>query len=876
VGEIRAQVAAVLTHDARAPVIGIFSSRPQDWPEELAVGDRRFALRWCESPLSVRLALREARTVTAAGTIILTPLADADLGADVLARLSRGRVFRVKHWDIVQAAFQARAIEARLGEYVWMGDLLIERMPPRGYAPAPSGVLDAETAWRSLLQVTLGLESARPDIESLLLWTTQPESMPRWLALSDKARAGIADWLESVTGPAGHLVLGVVAAGFGVDALPLGLVADVLFTEESASAELAAATVRLERFSSGRRLDQTGGKRWAEAAGRVVRALDGEHARPFLARADQLIADLHVSKFAGLSSVLPSGFEARLTEYCERLRQFVAGPNEEALLRLEDSAARVRTHAHARVSTAREERVDMATRLARWMIVTPPKLAGLDAHVADYAAGGAFIDWARFKLLGGDQIADLSAAFGALAEKVRERREAMNRSFAESLKVWSETGSTSGVAVPVERVLESVLAPLAEAAPVLLLVVDGLSVPVFLELAADLGKLGWTPLARETGSWIGAAIAALPTVTEISRASLLAGRLASGAQQAEKTAFAQHAALVARSRPGTPTLFHKGELSEGLGLAAGVREAVGGRDTRVVGVVYNAIDDQLDGATQISLRWTLDDLRMLPALLHEARGAGRVVVLTADHGHVIEHQTAQRSGGEGDRWRRPDGSLHDGEIVIERGRVLTPGGGTSVAVPWSERIRYGGKKNGYHGGVSVQEVVVPLCVLAPTGMIVPGWRPMPPLYPEWWQAVPSVPVAAVAAPPPVPVPSRKAPTPQPDLFSAPRAAPTGDWVSDLLQSAAYKTQKALAARVAPQDDDMRRLLEALAERGGKLSKGAVAARLSLPTLRVGGFLSAARRVLNIDQSTVLTVDEASGTVELNRSLLELQFEIGRK
>jgi hypothetical protein len=45
-------------------------------------------------------------------------------------------------------------------------------------------------------------------------------------------------------------------------------------------------------------------------------------------------------------------------------------------------------------------------------------------------------------------------------------------------------------------------------------------------------------------------------------------------------------------------------------------------------------------------------------------------------------------------------------------------------------------------------------------------------------------------------------------------------------------------------------------------------------MRIGGFLSGARRVLNVDQSAVLSVDEASGTVELNQGLLAVQFQIG--
>src|SRR5262249_17982033 len=155
-----------------------------------------------------------------------------------------------------------------------MADLLIERMPPQGYAPALSGILDAETAWRSVLQVTLGIEWARPDIDELLAWTAQPPSMDRWLALPDRARSGIATWLDGATGAAGQLVLGVITAGFGADSLALGLIVDLLLSGDLTNPELSAAAVRLERFTSGRRLDPVGGRRWADAASRIVRKLE--------------------------------------------------------------------------------------------------------------------------------------------------------------------------------------------------------------------------------------------------------------------------------------------------------------------------------------------------------------------------------------------------------------------------------------------------------------------------------------------------------------------------------------------------------------------------------------------------------------------------
>jgi len=72
---------------------------------------------------------------------------------------------------------------------------------------------------------------------------------------------------------------------------------------------------------------------------------------------------------------------------------------------------------------------------------------------------------------------------------------------------------------------------------------------------------------------------------------------------------------------------------------------------------------------------------------------------------------------------------------------------------------------------------------------------------------------------------------------------------------------------------MRRLLEALDGRGGKLSKAALAQRLGLPLVRLSGFVNAARRVLNVDQSGILSLDETNAVVELNRELLEIQFQL---
>jgi hypothetical protein len=112
----------------------------------------------------------------------------------------------------------------------------------------------------------------------------------------------------------------------------------------------------------------------------------------------------------------------------------------------------------------------------------------------------------------------------------------------------------------------------------------------------------------------------------------------------------------------------------------------------VVGVVVNAVDDHLLKGEQIDTRWSRDEIKVLPALLHEARIARRLVVLISDHGHVLDCQAEGRpfkdelSGGE--RWRSASGNAGDDELLVEGSRVLA--NGHQLIAPWSERVRYAG------------------------------------------------------------------------------------------------------------------------------------------------------------------------------------------
>lgn len=877
--QIAAQLDRVLASDATLSALAIRAPAREPWPATLSQRGRPFALRWCESPLAIREALCELeRQDPPAGLVVLTPLATHEIADDIVARLARARVFQPEAWDTVRQLFQARDTDARLGRFTWMPQLLIDAMPQGPYPPVANGFLSLEAAWGELLRRCLLLDDARPDAVALLHWTTTPGTDVALAALPDTARADVLHWLAQAAGSAGESIIGCVEASRTADALPLGLVCGVVFASAGeGQAALGEAAIRLERFVNDRHLGVAAGRVWAAAAAQVVRNAAPEVAGAVLDRADALLGELRIAEFAHLSDWLPGGLDQRLCAFAQALDAHVVAPAEATLAEVERQADHALAHALLQAQAPRAERVEMARRLARWLLTPLPAAAALPEAASWQVDVGAFVDWARFRLLGGDELAELSQAYGACRAAVIARRMQYAQPFAQALAAWNaERPQASERLVPVESVLDQVLAPIAAAQPVLLLVMDGLSISIFRELFARAASHGWLELVREDIGRPLFGVAALPTITEVSRASLLCGRLTLGAAPLEKTGFAHHPALVAQSRTAAPPrLFHKGDLAAATNLADALRAALADPRQKVVGVVYNAVDDHLNGPDQLHQRWALEDLRLLLPLLREARDARRVLVVTADHGHLLEDGTAPLAGGEADRWRPGTDARAPHELAVRGGRVLTSDGANAVVCLWGEDTRYGGRRNGYHGGLSPQEVLVPLAVLAPQNLNLPGWIAAPPAQPEWWELPPLAASDRRPVPPRRPAPRKAAASPgQAQLFVAP--SPTlaaTDWIGTLFESPIYAAQRQLVARVAPPDDVMRRLLAALDERGGKLSRAALAQRLALPELRLGGVLSAARRLLNLDQEPVLVVDEAAGTVELNLALLRRQFRI---
>jgi hypothetical protein len=539
----------------------------------------------------------------------------------------------------------------------------------------------------------------------------------------------------------------------------------------------------------------------------------------------------------------------------------------------------------------RFEWTEMAIRLVRWLSQPLPTSPGFSELANAYLKELSFVDWARESICRGEEVAGLTRAYQLLDQKVLERREEFNRAFAQALADWTSVGSKFAGICGVEDVLSQIVAKIAEANPVLLLVLDGMSWAVCHELLSDIRQDHWFEATLDSSSRTPApVIAAVPSVTGYSRTSLLSGILVKGDAEVENRNFEANPALrLCCDRKYPPLLFHKSEVTEGARgvVSEEVTKAILFTNNRVVGVVINAIDDRLSGAQQIRDNWTINRISPVGPLLKLARDAGRVVILVSDHGHVWHRPNSRLlRGGVGSRWRQKSDSLEDGEILICGNRVQDDVGQNAVIVPWVETIYYERQHNGYHGGATPQEMVCPLVILTDKSNAEPGLNRCGLQEPGWWSPAPVTtaieePAVAVAVPTSPKTlfdnfadeGQRQEEGKVPDKKRKSRESARCEWIVQLLSSQAYKTQKELVRRHAPEDELVRRCLVALDSCGGIMTPAAFSKTADVPSGRLDGLIALMQRVLNVDGYEILTISRTENRIELNVIKLKRQFDL---
>ena len=909
VAQIRAQVKSVRDRYPDARAIGIRMPALDEAtpaPSVLRVGCEELPVVQCGSVLALRERLVD---LSDAGPplVVLTDRSRAELGEDLVARFAHRCVFSIENWQLVKEGFKALYIDPRLVErHAWAARALLDAEPEDGYPPVPSGFLDAETAWRHLFEALAGIPRGERDPEALLAWALDGAPAEKLNGLPEAVRTGLAVATEDSAGRTSRAIF-ACAGRLGRRTVSVGLAARVLFDSEAKSDERAAkARGKLEALLGLHDLDAELARGWIDAAEGVVRrrlarrrADSGPATSPaaeslgtvmeVLADADVLLRELGAADIARRSGILRASLDQRLADFARELVAFVDGEAHEIPAALRDAAGSVLDHALSADGPRRPIGVEMALRLAGWFAARrrgdAASRQSFGAAARAYRSEGGFVDWARTCLWDGDSSALLGEAYAALARQADLARQQENREFGRFLAGWPGSGPHDRSLLGVEAVLDRWIAPLARVQPVLVLVIDAMSMAVFRELERDLLWDGWVELVAEEKPERPVVIAALPTVTAVSRTSLLCGGIMSGNSSTEKDGFSGHAGLRSACAPAAPpVLFHKGDLREAgaAGVPRGVAESIADPAHRVVGVVINAVDDHLAKGDQVPVPWTTRHIRPVAELLDACRSSGRVVVLVSDHGHVLERETELRDVDGAERWRPATGTPQEDEVLLQGPRVVTEG--RRLLAPWSERVRFGMKKNGYHGGATLQEVVLPFGIFAlpETAAHIAGWREAAQETPGWWQwrveAVPGAErdPAALHADRQAPAPMHRAPQRGETgyLFAqveadAPRPAET--WIDQLLETDLFAAQRKQAARTALPEARIRAVLAALDARGGKLTGPALAERLGVPLFRLGGIVSALRRILNVEGYDVLSVDDTSETIQLNRDLLDTQF-----
>lgn len=879
-GVVRAQILAIRDKSKHAKCFGIHSQSRWTGPAVNGEGDNQLAIYQCDSPLEMRLALQEA-PCTAAGTVLITPWDDSQVSDDILVRLAMRRLITLNSWEIVRSLFRAKTLDPRLTKESFLADMLLEHAATQEIPAVSGGFLDADTAWGILLSSRLGLSGAHPDLIELLRCSAESDLAKKWQASTPEFRKTATDWIAASAGDAASTVLRALSGEYGGQLLALGLVMGVIY-DEAAGHELDKAAGYLEAMIGTQHMSQEAARRWRDAASAAAAYLPKTILRQTLDAADSLMARVGAVGQAWRSPQLDSGFEQRLSRFATALVGHVDGRATSLGEEFQGLYAKVLEHRRAPEGGRRLERLRMAIRLARWLAnrngVTALPTTSLSLLASSYAADSGFVDWARQVLRGGEPNKELAAAYVRLVDRVTELRETENRQFAAALQESKGHGSTEAGLISVERVVDQILAKVAAEVPVLALVIDGMSWAVFRELVADIERGDWTEISLGSGQPRSIGLAALPSVTEVCRTSLFCGQLRRGQANDEIQGFTTHPGLLGVSQEAfPPRLFHKAALEgdDDTSLAGEIRQTLAEKKQRVVGIVINAVDDHLDKGEQTDPEWTQQHIRVIAPILAEAKGAGRAVILLSDHGHVLDRQTECRPASEGARWRKPGGPISDAEIEITSSRVLMPEGGR-VVVPWSEQLRYTGKKNGYHGGATPQEMLIPIGILWPSLQPPAGFEATTPDTPSWWtEPTQATPVAVVSVTVAAPIPAAAA-----TLFDQPKAPTVAPvtaepWIEALLQSEVFSVQRKLAGRVRIEDATLQGLLTALVSRGGSMTAPALAGAIGVPEHRLPGLMAVMQRLLNVEGYAILDRQDAANTVVLNVPLLKKQFELGQ-
>ena len=794
-------------------------------PEQLTTLQGLYSVHRVSTELGLRQLLWKAR---GAPLIAVLPqeLAQRIQGApDLLRRARNQRVHALYVNDVLEVVLGVRVVGA---ETPYMQRLALENVEALGAKLSRKTlptVIDRRLLTELLVDVSVGEHvRTRTPAQLLAAWL---QDAPAW---SDNVRRLVCDALPALHGDEGRLLAwalqGDAASATGAGAGSGGAKPGKKAPASAPGLEVDTAEKRLQHLLvhgavltvETEELPKAAfGELWRAAASppidmdrRVLRrtaahlaeetlAALGDDARGPLGLADRIARTCLTPSALQTSRVLPLAFADRGHDLARR----AADGKPVAASEIEWLAS------HRAALLHREELavLDAMARVSRYLAQPPVGSSDVLEQVQAYLRDGSFADLAMQGLrraLAGSVGYHQEAQ--ALLKRARERRDAENLRFATTLAGGYEAALHKEGLVPLHRLWKRVVEPMWKQEPkarLFLVVLDGCSYPLFLELLMALAQDSAFPVgmrADAEGHVVGMpGLAPLPTVTSHARGALFLGQLPQDPLVAETVFRDQDEAKTDKARLGqnpalayrSARLFLKGDLSDS---GHALIQALGDSGPDVVAAVFNAVDDQIGSAnTGAQVRLNPEDINGFKPSLRAALKAGRRVLITADHGHTpFVHKDMRAGSGKTPRYLglggKPVPEVPEGFLEIDLGGLGGPAERRAFA--WQGGRYLGNPQVGFHGGCSLEEMVVPLAWIERDGLQAEE--------PTWWFGLGCVPqVRAETVMRPVP-PPLAIPVPSDELVEKGRDAGRVEELSFLdpaVRAEALPLPKAILARL---------------------------------------------------------------------------------
>jgi len=745
--------------------------------------------------------------------VYLIDWTEQPLPLDISCRFAAGRIFQISRDTRLASLFGARQAEPGLMATA-LARVLLSSGSSLKLKKVATPRLTREEAYRRFLDARLDVPLEGPlDAQRVVLWGLRSDAGPAFVRATDGnerfagLRKELTDFVREQGGPLAGLAWVAWELGQVRRLLTLGLLVDAhLRRGDVYAAGLLEGQASLLAPGFGPALLSTAkGAAVGDLVRGVLAELTDSERRALLQESDELVPQEGFRATRESSPWLPSAHRALETALAVALEETVRERDLGAAARAIAALTAVEAHGfdrHARASTAERESRRTAVRLATWLaeraqrpappMFAPAWQAGTDLAVR-YAEEGGFVDWARGRLRAPTAFGTaLDSAVRLVLEAADVTRHQDDERFAKGLVAWWEAKRPATQVTPIERATAQLVGEFLDHTerPMLVVLMDGMSQASMVQLLTRLQtQKRWAPIVWRPKNFRGArmlppVLAALPTLTQVSRASFFAGRFEPkfGDQNtsADPARWANNPVVKKRALGAElPPLIMRGGMQAAGDLPKDVKDAIHS-EMAVVGVVVNAIDEQLKGSAQVRVDYSEAQIPLLDALLTEAEGAERVVLLASDHGHVLGHNMRIEKPAKfsdltgGARWRAlgPDDPIRANEVKLPDD-AWRPAGSVGVAALWDETVANRDPKYGEHGGVSLAEVVAPAVLIAPewlhqvAGDHSVSLETRPLLTPDWWEL--RLPTPRLAAAQPVQAPASQAAAPS--LPFAPPVAP---------------------------------------------------------------------------------------------------------